>query len=92
MVLSDFLSRQNLDNSNPHKIIPIYFNMYQVLHDKYNIGHTENFLVQTRSQTKSSGIKLPEAHGMRKNLDPNILPEKQHANPIKCNTEKPCIV
>ena len=25
---------------------------------------------------------------MRKNLDPNILPEKQHTNPIKDNTEK----
>ena len=24
-------------------------------------------------------------------MDPNILPEKQHANPIKCSTEKPCI-
>ena len=28
---------------------------------------------------------------MRKNLDPNILPEKQHTNPIKGNTEKPHI-
>ena len=28
---------------------------------------------------------------MSKNLDPNILPEKQHTNAIKCNTEKPCI-
>ena len=34
---------------------------------------------------------LPEVHGMRKNLDPNILPEKQHTNSIKGNTEKPCI-
>ena len=66
--------------------------MYQVLHEKYyNIENTGNFLVQTRSQTKSSGIKLPEVHGMRKNLDPNILPEKQHANPIKGSIEKPCI-
>ena len=43
------------------------------------------------SQTKSSGIKLPEIHGMGKNLDPNIKPEKQHANPIKGSVEKPCI-
>ena len=28
------------------------------------------------SQTKSSGMKLPEAHGVSKNLDPNIQPEK----------------
>ena len=91
-ILSDFLSRQKHDNSNPHKIIPISFNMYQVLHQKYyNIGNTENYLVQTWSQTKSSGIKLPKVHGLRKNLDPNILPKKQHANPIKSSIEKPCI-
>ena len=29
MVLSDFLSRQKHDNSNPHEIIPISFNMYK---------------------------------------------------------------
>ena len=85
MVLSDFLSRQNNDDSNPHKIIPICFNMYQVLHENYY--NTENYLVQTRS----SGIKLPEVHGMGKNLDPNIKPEKQHANPIKGSVEKPHI-
>ena len=33
MVLSDFLSRQKHDNNNPHEIIPISFNMYQVLHE-----------------------------------------------------------
>ena len=38
-VLNDFLSRQNHDNSHPHEIIPISFNMYQVLHENYyNIG------------------------------------------------------
>ena len=66
--------------------------MHQVLHEKYyNIEDTENYLVQTRSQTKSSGIKHPDIHGMGKNLDPNILPEKQHANHIKGSIEKPCI-
>ena len=35
MVLSDFMSRQNNDESNPHEIIPISFNMYQVLHERY---------------------------------------------------------
>ena len=28
---------------------------------------------------------------MRKNLDPNVKPEKQHANPIKGSVEKPHI-
>ena len=45
MVLSHFLSRTNNDDSNPHEIIPISFNMYQVLHQKYY--NTENCLVQT---------------------------------------------
>ena len=43
----------------------------------YNTRKTEKYLVQTWSQTKSSGIKLPEVHGMSKNLDPNVIPEKQ---------------
>ena len=33
MIFSDFLSQQNNDNSNPHEIIPISFNMYQILED-----------------------------------------------------------
>ena len=47
--------------------------------------------MQTRYQARSSGIKLLEVHSMRKNLDPNIKLEKQNANPIKGNIEKPCI-
>ena len=48
MVLTEFLSRQNHDDSIPHGILPISFNMYQVLHQKYyNIGNAENYLVQT---------------------------------------------
>ena len=31
MILNDFLSRQKHDNSNPHDIIPILFNMQNVL-------------------------------------------------------------
>ena len=81
MVLSDFLSGQNNDDSNPHKIIPISFNMHEVLQENYY--KVDSYLVQTRSQARSSGIKLPEVHGMRKNLDPHIKLEKQHANLIK---------
>ena len=36
MVLSDFLSRQNNDNSKPHEIIPISFNMHKVLEENYH--------------------------------------------------------
>ena len=42
MILSDFLSRQKQDNSNPHEIIPISFNMHNILHERYyNIGKSE---------------------------------------------------
>ena len=34
-------------------------------------------MVQTRSQTKASGIQLPEVHGSRKGLDPHKKPENQ---------------
>ena len=47
MILSDFLCRQKNDNSNPHEIIPIYFNMCTILDDNYyNIA---KYLIQTRS-------------------------------------------
>ena len=35
MILSDFLSRQKNDDSNPHEVIPISFNMYQVLENNF---------------------------------------------------------
>ena len=74
MVLRDFYQDKITVNSNPHEILPLSFNIHQVLHKKFY--NTENFLVQTRSQARSSGIKLLEIHGVGKNLDPNIKPEK----------------
>ena len=80
MILSDFLSRQKHDDSNPHEFIPISFNMQNVLQTRYYIiGEREQgkYLVQTRSQAKSSGIILPDVHGIDKGIDPNIRLEKQ---------------
>ena len=52
MILSDFLPRQNHDNGNPHQIIPISFNMYNLLHEKYyDTGKSEKYLVQTWSES-----------------------------------------
>ena len=34
-------------------------------------------MMQTRSQTKASGVQLPEVHGTRKGLDPHKILEKQ---------------
>ena len=85
MILSDFLSQQKNDDSTPHKIIPISFNMYQILEDKF---YDDKYLIQMRSQAKSCGIKLPDVHGMRKNLDPNLKPERQHTLPKQGNVDR----
>ena len=90
MILSDFLSRQNVDDSNLHEIIPISFNLRTVLQDKYyNLEEEkERYMIQTRSQTKASGVKLPEVHGIRKGLDPHKIPEKQLQPVVKLVIEK----
>ena len=54
--------------------------MQNVLQTRYyNIGEREKgkSLVQTRSQTNTSGIILPEVHGIDRGVDPNIRVEKQ---------------
>ena len=65
MVLSDFLSRQKTDDSNPHELIPISFTLRNQIDDHfYQINSrtdqpkTNKYLVQTRSQAKSSSIKI----------------------------------
>ena len=76
MILNDFLSRQRIDKSNPHEIIPISFNMKTILKDKYyHVGDKSRYLVQTCSQIKDRGIKLPEVHGADKGVDPGLKPE-----------------
>ena len=46
MILSDFLSWQKNNNSKPHEITPIYFNICQILDDNY---YNEKYLIQTKS-------------------------------------------
>ena len=60
MILSDFLSQQNNDNSNPSKIIPISFNTYSILEGNRifdickNNDEDEKYLTQTHSQAKTN--------------------------------------
>ena len=79
MVLSDFLSRQDPGDEDMKEIIPISFNMKSILQDKcYNIDdNMDKYMGQTRSQTKASGVELPEVHGSRKGLDPHRILERQ---------------
>ena len=57
MVLSDFLSRQFGDKSDPHQIIPISFNIKGVLKESCQNNAKASFMVQTRLQSK--GVKAP---------------------------------
>ena len=99
MILSDFLSQQNSDDSNPSEIIPISFNTYKILEDNRNFGKCNNiinnasshekYLLQTYSQVKSSHTRLSEVHGVQKELDPNLRPEKQHTISRQGKLERP---
>ena len=77
MVLSKFLLRQKGDDSDPHEIIPISFNIREILKQNYYNYVEDKFLVQTSSQAKASGIKLPAVHGTAKTLVPHVIPEQQ---------------
>ena len=90
LVLSDLLSRQKNDNSNLQKIIPISLNLKSLLHEHFyqidsmnGFSETEanKYLVQTRSQEKSSGIKVPEIHGANKGINPHVKPGRQRPLP-----------
>ena len=88
MVLIDFLSRQKTDESNPHKIIPVSFtlknqvgNHFYQINNEINQSKTNKYLIQTRSQAKSSGIKVPGIHGAKKGLNPHVKPGKQRPLP-----------
>ena len=90
MVLSDFLPRQQTDDSNPHELIPISFSLRDQVSDYFyridneiKLPRKDKYLVQTRSQVRSSGIRLPEIHGANKGLDPHMQPGKQKSFPIQ---------
>ena len=96
MILGDFLSRQRNEDSDPGEIIPISFNAYKILEENRKVDacinfpykNEKKFLIQTCSQAKMSGTKLPEVHVVRKELNPNLRPEKQHAMPKKRVSQK----
>ena len=46
MILSDFLSQQKNDDSNPNEIIPISFDMYQILENNLKNFCTDKYLIQ----------------------------------------------
>ena len=90
MVLSDFLSRQKVDDSNPHELIPRSFSLKDQVSDYFyhidnenSLHRKDKYLVQTRSQVRSSGVRLPEIHDANKGLDPHVQLGKQKSIPIQ---------
>ena len=53
MILSDFQSRQIEDDSNLHEIIPISFNIQEILQESYHSMVADTYNVQTRAQAKA---------------------------------------
>ena len=70
MVFSDFLSRQLGDKSDPHQIIPISFNIKEMLKENYQNNADATFMVQTRSQSK---VKAPVVKKSANSLNTGIL-------------------
>ena len=42
---------------------------------------TNKYLIQTRSQAKSSGIKVPEIYGANQGINPHVKPGRQRPLP-----------
>ena len=87
MVLSNFLSRQHGDISNPHEIIPISFNVGKVLQQNYQI-YTKTFLVQTRSQSKAKNARTSDTYN---GVTPIAKPRKE-MKPIISDDDEPTII
>ena len=72
MIPNDFLPRQIDDDSNPHEIIPISFNIWEILQENYHQLTTDTYNVQTRAQAKAQA-NTPTM--------PNAQPKKQKVTP-----------
>ena len=85
MVLSDLLSRQIQDDSDPHEIIPISFNIKEILKENYQNMVKDTYMVQTRSQEKAQANAPSVQNTTVKSVAQNAIP-KVDKIPIK--TEK----
>ena len=72
MILSDFLSRQIEDDSDLHEIIPISFNIREILQENYHNITPDTYMVQARAQAKAQ-INAPTVA--------NTQPTVQQATP-----------
>ena len=87
MILSDFLSRQLGDDSDPHQIIPISFNIKEILKENYQNMVKDMHLVQTRSQAKAKAANASAVQNTTgKPVTQNTIP-KIDKIPIKTDKD-----
>ena len=74
MILSDFLSRQIEDDSNLHEIIPISFNIWEILQENYHHLTTDTYNVQMRAQAKAqaNAPTVPNAQPKMQKVTPEV--------------------
>ena len=76
MILSDFLSKQLRDDSDLHQIVPISFNIKEILKENYQNMVKDMYMVQTRSQAKAKAANVPTAQSTtRKSVTQNTIPK-----------------
>ena len=85
MILSYFLSRQIEDDSNPHEIIPISFNIREILQENYHNIISDIYKVQTRVQAEAQR-DIPTASSIQP--VPQKATPKIAKLPIKSGKEK----
>ena len=75
MIPSDFLSRQLGDDSDPHQIIPISFNIKEILKENYQNIVKDTYMVQKRLQTKAKAANIPAVQSTtRKPVTQIVIP------------------
>ena len=87
MVLSDFLYRQIGDDSDLHEIIPISFNIKEILKENYQYMVKDTNMVQIRSQAKAQANAPAVQNTAGQSVTQNAIP-KVDKIPIKTEKEK----
>ena len=87
MILSDFLSRQLREDSDPHQIIPISFNIKEILKENYQNMVKDTYMVQTRSQAKVKAVNAPTVQSTTgKPVTQNTIP-RVYKIPVKTDKD-----
>ena len=81
MILSDFLSRQEIDKSDLHEFIPISFDMKAILNEKYyKVEEEGKYLVQnvitSKRERNKSARSAWNKEGSRSKFETRMVSEK----------------